>query len=118
MAESVDLLSVSLQRSIVDVSAQQAAAALGNHTSQINNFGRAAEWLSKTIVEVDPVQAISIAEANTRFSPASQVHDQAQGLTSLGASIQNNQNYISQGFTQLQTTLEGLRMQMAQMNKA
>ena len=43
MAESVDLLSVALQRSIVDVSAQQAAAALGNHTSQINNFGRAAE---------------------------------------------------------------------------
>jgi len=117
MAESSDLLATTLQRSIVEVSAQQASAAVANHTSQLNNFGRAAEWLSKTIVEIDPVQAISLAEANTRYSPASQVHDQAQGLTSLGASIQNNQNYISQGFAQLQTTLEGLRNQMAAMNK-
>ena len=111
MAESVDLLSVALQRSIVDVSAQQAAAALGNHTSQINNFGRAAEWLSKTIVEIDPVQAISLAEANTRFSPASQVHDQAQGITSLAASIQSQNNQIGQGFAHLAMLLESIRAQ-------
>lgn len=112
--EGQGLLTTALNRSIVDISSQQAAAALGNHTSQINNFGRAAEWLSKTMVEIDPMQALSVAEANTRFSPASQVHDQAQGITSLGASLQNNQNYISQALAQVLATTEALKMQMMQ----
>lgn len=112
MADTAELLLSSLQRSIVDVSAQQASAALANHTTQINNHARSGEYMSKTMVEVDPIQALSVAEANTRFSPASQAYGHATNMGLEGSALQNNQNFITQAFSQFQNQMNAMQMQL------
>ena len=115
MADATSLLETSLSRSIVETSAQLSTAAAHNHTAQINNFSRGAEVLSKRICEWDGSETVAHAEGYSRVSPVSQGHILGQTMSQVGGVLQNNQNYIAQGFAQLQTTLEGLRVQLAAM---
>ena len=109
MAETNELLITTLQRGITESSNMISNAAVANHQSQLNNFSRGAEILTKRICEWDGAETIAHAEGYTRFSPASQTHHTATSMAELSSVIQNNQNQFSQGFLQLQQSIEGLR---------
>ena len=111
------LLLDSLNRSIVDESTKLAAAANSNHTSQLNNFSRAAEVLSKRIAEVDTAESVAESEMISRISPVSQGHVLGQTLTQVGGAMQNNQNYIIQGFAQMTTMLDLIATKLAAISK-
>jgi len=102
------LLLANLNRSIVDTSTKLADIATANHQSALNNHSRNSENLGKRTCELDNIEAMATSEAITRVSPVSQPHIQANGMNQLGASIQNNQNYINQGFTQLSQQIYSL----------
>lgn len=113
MADANSLLETSLNRSIVDTSTKLADAAQANHASQLNNFSRAAELLSKNIVEFDLAQGIAYSEGTTRMSPTSQGFHLGNTLSQVGSVVQHNQNFISQGFIQLQSQIAALQAQIA-----
>ena len=114
-----DLLTGSLEQSIVNNATMLAQAATANHQSQLNNNSRNAELLGKRVVEWDGAEAIAHAEGYSRISPTSQPYHLASGINQLSGVIQNNQNLISQGFMQLNSSIEGLKtVIMAGMNKA
>jgi hypothetical protein len=104
-----ELLQTTLERGIAESSNIISNAMVANHTSQLNNFARCAEVLSKRISEWDGPEAIAGAEGYTRFSPASQVHHAAVSMAELSGVMQNNQNQVAQGFLQLQASIEGLK---------
>lgn len=112
-AASGELLLTTLQRGITESSNMISNAAVSNHASQINNFSRGAEVLTKRLCEWDGAETVSHAEGYTRFSPASQVHHQAVSMSELSSALQNSQNQIAQGFLQLQQSIEGLRASMS-----
>lgn len=111
MAETgeLDLLKTTLQRGITESSNMISNAAVANHQSQLNNFSRGAEILTKRLCENDPNEAVATAETLTRFSPATQVHHSAVSMAELSSVLQNNQNQFSQGFLQLQQSIDALR---------
>ena len=113
MADANSLLETSLNRSIVDTSTKLADASASNHTSQINNFSRAAEVLSKRIAEYDGPEAMAAAEGYTRVSPTSQGYHSANTMTQVTAALQNNQNNVSQALMQLLASIEGLKAMVA-----
>ena len=104
-----DILQTTLERGIAESSNMISNAMVSNHTSQLNNFSRGAEILTKRMCEYDGPEALATTENYTRYSPASQVHHTAVSIAELGGVLQNNQNQIAQGFLQLQTSIEGLR---------
>lgn len=106
---SGELLLTTLQRGITENSNMISNAAVANHQSQLNNFARGAEILTKRMCEFDGPEAMATSEGYTRFSPASQTHHTAVSMSELSSSIQNNQNQFAQGFLQLQQSIEGLR---------
>ena len=108
MADSNSLLETSLNRSIVDNSTKLADAGQANHASQLNNFSRCAEMLSKNIAEYDLAQAMAHSEGMTRMSPTSQGYHLGNAMNQIGGAVQHNQNYIAQGFAQITTMLNAL----------
>jgi hypothetical protein len=108
MADANSLLETSLNRSIVDNSTKLADAGQANHTAQLNNFSRAAELLSKNIVEYDLSQALAQAEGMSRISTTSQPYHLANGMALVNASNQSTQNAIAQGFAQLTTMMNAM----------
>jgi len=74
----------------------------------LNNFSRAAELLSKNIVEYDLSQALAQAEGMSRISTTSQPYHLANGMALVNASNQSTQNAIAQGFAQLTTMMNAM----------
>jgi hypothetical protein len=107
------LLLSALNRGVVESSNMLSNAAIGNHTSQINNHARCGEMLSKRICELDEGETVSSAEMFTRYSPISQAHGTASDMAQLGAVIQGMQNQSAQGFLQLKQSIDALISVMA-----
>jgi len=107
--ENLQLLMTTLQRGITESSNMISNASVANHQTQLNNFSRGGEILTKRMCEYDGPEAMAISEGYTRFSPASQTHHSAISLAELSSVIQNNQNQFSQGFLQLQQSIDALR---------
>lgn len=118
MAVTPVLLISALNRGVVESSNMLSNAAIGNHTSQINNHARCGEMLSKRICELDETEAVSSAEQMTRYSPVSQAHGVATDLAQLGTVIQSMQNNSAQGFLQLKQSIDALTSIMIQQAKA
>jgi len=104
-----ELLQTTLERGIAESSNMISNAMVANHQSQLNNFSRGAEILTKRMCEYDGPESLATTENYTRFSPASQVHHSAVSMAELSSVIQNNQNQFSQGFLQLQQSIDSLR---------
>jgi hypothetical protein len=113
MAVTPVLLVSALNRGVVESSNMLSNAAIGNHTTQINNHARCGEVLSKRICELDEAESISSAEALTRYSPISQAHGTASDMAQLGSVIQGLQNHSAQGFLQLKQSIDSLIAHLA-----